>query len=68
MKITVFLERENKKLSLSIKQGDTISSIMKKLKINPVAYVSTVNDEIVTEEYSLKENDKVEILSVVSGG
>ncbi|HLD15909.1 MAG TPA: MoaD/ThiS family protein [Candidatus Nanoarchaeia archaeon] len=68
MKISVFLERENKKQRMEIKKGDTISSLMKKLKINPVSYISTVNDEVVTEEHVLKDRDKVEILSVVSGG
>ena len=68
MKVSVFLEREGKNQSIKIKKGDTIASLMKKLKINPVSYVSTVNDEVVTEEYNLKDKDKIEILSVVSGG
>lgn len=68
MKISIFLERKNKKLDLAVKKGDNLSSIMKRLNINPVAYISTVNGELVTEDYLLKDNDKVEIFSVVSGG
>ncbi len=68
MKLKVFVEREKKHISLDIKKGATISEVLKKLNLNPVAVVTTVNNEVVTENYKIKGNKKIEIHSVVSGG
>ena len=68
MKAEIFLERENKKKTITFNKEDSIKTILKKLKINPSTIVVSVNNEIVTEDYILQDKDKVELLSVVSGG
>ncbi len=68
MKISVFIERQNKRLSVNVDKMTTIDELLKKLKVNPVAVVTTVNNEVVTEGYKIKGNEKIEIHSVVSGG
>ena len=61
----VHLEKENKTLNI---QARTIAELLKKLKLNPTIYLVTVNGELVTENYKLKNKDKIKILPVVSGG
>ncbi len=61
----VHLEKENKTLNI---QAKTIAELLKKLKLNPTIYLVTINDELVTEQYKIKNNDKIKILPVVSGG
>ena len=68
MKIDVFIERENKRLKVDLAKGSTIKSLLEKLKINPVNTLVSINNEICTDQEILKENDKVELFSVVSGG
>ena len=61
----VHLEKENKTLNV---QAKTIAEVLKKLKLNPTIYLVTVNNELVTEQYKIKNTDKINILPVVSGG
>ena len=62
----VFIEKENKKLSL--KFSSTVKVLLKKLKINPESVIVSRNNELVTEEVVLKDSDTIKIMSVVSGG
>lgn len=61
----VFIERENKTKDIKAK---TIKEILERLNINPVTVLTVVNDELVTEDRKLNNNDKVKLLEVVSGG
>lgn len=45
-----------------------ISDLLKQFKINSNEVVIIKNDNVVTEEESVKNEDSVKILSVVSGG
>jgi len=67
MKLNVFIEREgvNKQVEL---EGSTVKDLLEKLEINPVTVVISKNGEIVSELASVKDKDKIELLSVVSGG
>lgn len=67
MKITVHLERDNKTLSLSF-SGKTIADLCLHLKLNPETILIARNSEILTKDDKLNPNDKIEILSVISGG
>ncbi len=67
MKITVHLERDRKTLSLNF-SGKTIADLCKLLKLNPETILIARNGEILTKDDTLKANDKIEILSVISGG
>ena len=68
MKLNVFIERENKKQEIELDDNSTLKDLLTKLNINPVTVVISKNGEIVSELAELKNKDKVELLSVVSGG
>lgn len=42
--------------------------LLKKLNINLETVVITKNNELITEDESLKNSDQIKIISVVSGG
>ena len=65
MEIDVFIERINKH---TIIKAQTIQEIMKKLEINPQTVIIVKNNELITEDEPIKDNDKVKFLSVISGG
>ncbi len=67
MELTVFIERENcrKKVKFS---GTSVNELLRHLKLNPEVVIVTRKGEVLTEEEILKTKDKIEILSVVSGG
>ncbi|MBS3126507.1 MoaD/ThiS family protein [Candidatus Woesearchaeota archaeon] len=62
----VFIERTKEKKDLRF--SGTVSSLLKKLKINPVAVIVTRKDEVLTQDQHISDNDRVKILSVISGG
>ena len=67
MEITVIKERDRttKKISFS---GKNVQELLDFLKINPEVVIVTRNNEILLPEEKLKNKDKIELLSVVSGG
>ncbi|MBI4981445.1 MoaD/ThiS family protein [Candidatus Woesearchaeota archaeon] len=67
MELTVFVERKNlrKKVKFS---GKNVNELLRQLKINPEVVIVTRNNQVLTEEEILNSKDKLEILSVVSGG
>ena len=68
MKINVFIERENKKKTLNLKNGSTTLDLLKSLNINPVTVIVSKNKELITEDQKLRNKDEIKIHSVVSGG
>ena len=68
MQISVFIERTGKHLKVNLNSRATVKTLLEKLKLNPVNILVSVNDEICTDKEVLKENDRVELFSVVSGG
>ncbi|MBI4158939.1 MoaD/ThiS family protein [Candidatus Woesearchaeota archaeon] len=61
----VFIEKENKTVAVEAK---TVKEIIKKLKINPETIIISKNSELVTEDSRVSKNDKIKLLSVISGG
>lgn len=61
----VFIERENKHIELTSKNG---IELLKSLQINPAEVLLIKNDEVVLPEEELEDSDSIQILSVVSGG
>jgi len=61
----VYIEREDKTVEVKAKN---VKEILNKLKINSNSVLVARNKELVTEDCELKDSDKIEILSVVSGG
>lgn len=67
MEIDLFIEREKRQEKMSF-SGQTVGELLKLLKVNPEAVITVRNREVVTEQELLKDKDKVELLSVISGG
>ncbi len=65
MKINVFIQRKNENHSLNI---NSIKEIFEKLNINENEVIIVRNDEVITKDAKLNDNDKIELLSVISGG
>jgi len=65
MKINVFIQRRKENHELNV---NSISEIFDELKINKNEVIIVRNDELITKDAKLKENDIIELLSVISGG
>mgnify|MGYP001590761825 CR=1 FL=1 len=68
MKITAFIDRENKEKTVELNKGATAKDLLEKLSINPVTVIIARNNEIILEDAKLKDKDEIRILSVISGG
>jgi len=62
---TAHIEREGKTVKVKNLQ---VKKILEELKINPTIVIVTRNNELITEDAILSENDKIKILPVISGG
>ena len=56
------------KKPIQLEENTSVFDLLEKLNINPETVVVKKNNEIVHENEELKENDKIEILDIVSGG
>ncbi|MBI2668778.1 MoaD/ThiS family protein [Candidatus Woesearchaeota archaeon] len=67
MKLTIIHERENctEKINFS---GSKVEELLQHLKINPETVIVVRNDEVLTADEAVKNNDEIELLSVISGG
>ena len=61
----VFIERENRNVNVKAKN---VSELLKNLKINKEVVLVVKNNVLVTEDEKLNEDDKIELVSVISGG
>jgi len=60
-----FIEKENKTVNVKAK---TIKELLQKLSINPDEVLIVRNNELVTLDAKLAEQDSIKLLSVISGG
>ncbi len=67
MNITVFNERENTRTKVNF-NGTKVVELLQQLGLNQEVFLVVRNHEVITEEEILNDNDKIELLSVVSGG
>ena len=67
MNITIKQERTSTIEKISF-HGKTVQDLLKQLNINPETIIILKNNTIITEDELLKNNDKLEFLSVVSCG
>ena len=65
MKITVYIERSKETREIDIKD---FNDIFTKLNINPEAMLVIKDNQLITEKTKLKNNDKIRIMPVISGG
>lgn len=61
----IYYDREDKTLEVKAKN---IKEMLKELNILKNSVIIIVNNEVVTEDYTFKKEDKIKLLSVVSGG
>ncbi len=67
MELTVFHEREN--ITQTIQSaGKTVQDLLQQLNINCETVIVVRNNEVITESEVLQNNDKLMLLSVISGG
>jgi len=67
MHLEIFNEREGSTILIEF-AGSKVKDLLDHLKLNPEAFLVVRNNEVVTEEEILQDQDKVELLSVISGG
>ncbi len=67
MYIEVYNEREKTTAKVEI-VGTRVKDLLNQLKLNPEAFLVVRNSEVITEEETLQDQDKIELLSVISGG
>jgi thiamine biosynthesis protein ThiS len=66
--VEVFIEKENKKLKIQLEDNAIVSDLLRNLRLNPVTVIIARNNELLWESEKLCDNDKINILSVISGG
>ena len=49
-------------------KGTTVLHLLEELNVNPETVLVVKNDEVLTNDNGLQDNDKITFLSVVSGG
>lgn len=64
----IYLEKENKFIQYKIEGEKILKDILKELNVNIDSVILSKNDEIALEDEIVNNNDKLKILSVVSGG
>lgn len=67
MKITVKNERDNTLKTVAF-TGKTVKELLQQIKINPETVLVVKNNQIITESEFLEEKDRLDLLSVISGG
>lgn len=68
MKVSVFLERSGESKSLILKAGATVADALKALGVTEETVIVARNGELAAGCVALEDNDKLKIMSVVSGG
>jgi len=62
----VFIEKESKVMHVDFK--GSVKGLLDRIKVNPAEVLVVVNGELATDNDDVNENDKVKVLSVISGG
>lgn len=64
--VTIFIERTGKKATLLFE--GKVKELLTKLQYNPETVFVTKENELLCEEDCIKNTDRIEIRSVISGG
>lgn len=67
MEIELFIEKENRTDTINF-LGNSVHDLLKKIKVNPETVIVVRQAEVLTEKEILSDKDKIELLSVISGG
>ena len=68
MKISVNIQRTKESKDVIIDNKITVKELLKRIDINSTTVIVTRNKEVIAEDTMLNNNDKLDILSVISGG
>lgn len=66
--ITVFIEERKQEEKIPYTEGMTVKQAMAACKVNPVEVIPVINNTLVLESQVLQKGDRLECLSVISGG
>lgn len=64
----IYLEKDNKTICKEIEEEKTIKEILNELNISVDSVIISKNGEIALEDETVSDQDKLKILSVISGG
>ena len=67
MELNIFTERDQSTTKIIFK-GKNLKELLTQLKINSETVIIVRKGEVIIEDEFLKNKDKLEILSVISGG
>ncbi len=68
MQISVFFDRENKEKTIEVGGNASVKDLLNKMNVNPVTVIVSRDNNIITEDEKLNNNDKIRLISVISGG
>ena len=68
MQISVFFDRENKEKIIEVGGNASVKDLLNKMNVNPVTVIVSRDNNIITEDEKLNNNDKIRLISVISGG
>ena len=68
MEVIVFYDRENTEKTVELGKNMLVKDLLAKMNINPVTVIVSRDNNIITEDEELKESDKINLFSVISGG
>ena len=66
--VEIYLERENKTINVEIKNKKKIKELLNEMNISISSVIISKNDNVTLEEDFIENEDKIKVLSVVSGG
>ena len=67
MEVEIFIERNNSTQTIAV-NGTTVLELLHQIKINHETVIVVRNNEVLTEKELLQDKDRIELLSVISGG
>ncbi|MDP3639606.1 MAG: MoaD/ThiS family protein [Nanoarchaeota archaeon] len=67
MNITVIHERKRATEHLSF-AGKSVFDLLQQINVSPEAVIVVRNNDVLTENEILNDNDEIQLLSVISGG
>ncbi len=67
MQLEIYVEKEQRTTKVNFAKN-TLQELLEDLKINSETVIAVRNKEVITADEKLNDKDKIELLSVISGG
>ena len=64
----IYIERDNTVIEKHLDKKIRVIDLLNELNISPEAVIVIKNDEVITEDEFLSNEDEIKLLSVISGG